>query len=71
MNDTNNEINKEEVLIYNPKEEVDNIRIDYRNSNFKQIIMKFEEINLEITLIQDFKFGKGGIVWDGVKIMIS
>jgi len=60
MNETN-----PEILIYNPKEQID-IRVDYRNSNFKQIKFNFEEINLDVSIVQNFKVGKGGIFWDGV-----
>lgn len=59
---------EEEILdykiIYN-----ENVNIDYRNSNYKILKIYFEELNRYIYLKQDFKLGKGGILWDGVNLI--
>ena len=44
------------------------MNIDYRNSNYKIIKIFYNEINEYLYIIQDYKLGKGGILWDGVKI---
>ena len=47
------------------KEEKEEIRIDYRNSNYKIIEIPFPELcSSPITVRQDFSLGKGGIFWD-------
>jgi hypothetical protein len=55
-----------ETLIYNLGDDVqiENLNSDYRNSNYKFIKVEYNET--AITLMQDFKLGKGGILWDGV-----
>jgi hypothetical protein len=55
-----------EELIYSLNDEiqVENINSDYRNSNYKFIRVKYD--GFEFKLKQDFKLGKGGILWDGV-----
>jgi predicted nicotinamide N-methyase len=54
------------LLIYDlNKENKETITIDYRNSNYKNISIPFEEINCNIIIKQDYRIGKGGIFWDG------
>ena len=55
-----------EILIFdiNSDKEIDNLNLDYRNSNYKMIKIYFEEISEYICLKQDHKLGKGGILWD-------
>lgn len=63
----------ENILDYNLDSEED-LQIDYRNANYKQVNIKFDitkEIKdskdeISIVLYQDFHLGKGGIFWDGV-----
>ncbi len=48
------------------KEEKEEIRIDYRNANYKIIEIPFPELSSSpIVVRQDFTLGKGGIFWDG------
>ena len=48
------------------KEDKEEIRIDYRNSNYKIIEISFPELcSSPIVVRQDFTLGKGGIFWDG------
>lgn len=60
--------NNEEILEYdiNSPLQIDNINLDYRNSNYKFINFHFDEIKEDILLKQDWRIGKGGIFWDGV-----
>lgn len=47
------------------KENKENISIDYRNSNYKQIRISLPSlIDKDIILKQDYTYGKGGILWD-------
>ena len=48
------------------EEQFENMNIDYRNSNYKLMIFKFDELKDIIYIFQDFRLGKGGIFWDGV-----
>ena len=63
-------ISSEDVLDYdlNSSVQIDNINSDYRNSNYKYIKIYFEEIKNHIVLKQDWRLGKGGILWDGVGV---
>jgi hypothetical protein len=57
-----------EELNYTLEDEIQisNINSDYRNSNYKIINISLDgEV---VKLKQDFKLGKGGIFWDGVKL---
>lgn len=60
----------EEILEYNLAKEFYNLNGDYRNSNYKIVKIFFEEMNKFIYLKQDYKIGKGGILWDGVILII-
>jgi len=53
-------------LEYKIEEQLEHINTDYRNSNYKLIKFKFDNLDDEIYISQDFKLGKGGIFWDGV-----
>jgi uncharacterized protein YjbK len=55
------------IIDYNSQLQLENINIDYRNSNYKKIIIQFEPLKKSFYLKQDFKIGKGGILWDGVR----
>jgi hypothetical protein len=56
----------EEELVYSLQDDkqIENINVDYRNSNYKFIKINYND--KLITLKQDYKLGKGGIFWDGV-----
>jgi predicted nicotinamide N-methyase len=62
---------KDNILEYDLKsdKQIENINVDYRNSNYKFIKIYFEEISNFITIKQDFKLGKGGIFWDGSYVL--
>ena len=43
----------------------ENMTIDYRNSNYKTVLIPLPELtDKQIAIKQDFKLGKGGIFWD-------
>ena len=56
-----------EKLTYDlTKEDKSEIKIDYRNSNYKIIEISFPELdNKTVKYKQNFVLGKGGIFWDG------
>lgn len=69
----------EDTLIYSLNTEED-CHIDYRNSNYKEILFDISDFmggNKEenndkkyVKLKQNNKLGKGGIFWDGVRYLI-
>ena len=49
-----------------------NIFDDMRNANYKVVAFDFEEVpDRKVVLLQDFRYGKGGIFWDGSYLMIK
>jgi hypothetical protein len=54
------------ILVYDPSSK-ENMTMDYRNSNYKKINFFIPQENINIVVNQDFRVGKGGIFWDGVK----
>jgi len=49
-----------------------NIYDDMRNANYKVVSFDFEEVpDRKVVLLQDFKYGKGGIFWDGSYLLVK
>jgi hypothetical protein len=69
INNLTSNLKEEEILNYNLEEQLENLNVDYRNSNYKLIKIFFKDLNENIYIKQDYRYGKGGILWDGVKII--
>ncbi len=74
-------LTKQEFILNYDLEKEEDLQIDYRNSNFKYInfYFNFEDekykntnsnFSFKITIKQDYKLGKGGLFWDGVRLKI-
>ncbi|MCQ2816064.1 MAG: protein N-lysine methyltransferase family protein, partial [archaeon] len=46
-------------------EKKENISADYRNANYKTILINIPEIEKKLKVKQNYTLGKGGIFWDG------
>jgi len=55
----------EEDTLYYSLDNDDNLQIDFRNSNYKQISFKFNNLSNQLLLKQNVHLGKGGVFWDG------
>ncbi len=55
----------EEDTLYYSIDNDDELQIDFRNSNYKQISFKFNQFSNQLLLKQNIHLGKGGVFWDG------